>query len=98
MRAHAQCGPKLPYGLMNEETGRERQSDSRALRPRHCPASSLPGLAGSKRIYFRRDIGKIRGIACGYAGDARPLDNSRMIDIGVNFHSSQLKGLGPELL
>src|SRR3954467_12809757 len=22
MRAHAQCGPKLPYGVVNEETGR----------------------------------------------------------------------------
>src|ERR1700712_2024870 len=44
MRAHAQCGPKLPYGLMNEETGRgtyltHRLSAQGTPRCHPCPAS-----------------------------------------------------------
>src|SRR4051812_48666725 len=31
MRAHAQCGPKLPYGLMNEETDRGTHLTHRLL-------------------------------------------------------------------
>src|SRR6185312_722747 len=44
MRAHAHCGPKLPYGLMNEEPGRGTHLTHRLLaqgiaRCHPCPAS-----------------------------------------------------------
>src|SRR3954465_103727 len=44
MRAHAQCGPKLPYGLTNEETGRGPPLGAGLFRPgpfrcHPCPAS-----------------------------------------------------------
>src|ERR1700712_395711 len=85
MRAHAQCGPKLPYGLMNEETGRgtyltHRLSAQGTPRCHPCPASP--------------EVAEFTSIEASGRYEARPRIAARSVEVPDPFrHTAARKGV-----